>query len=219
MWFDNQKATAVRACKAAGIGDEHRKLILRQFPRAFYKQDQKTGRIYAVEEPTSTSPKLNNSDFEHFMAIVERFSGGQVKTIDSRTGQPSFSLGYWQRKAADDLARMRGFVRKIETTLVLERIFEEETSLLGWIKSRVCDGQAKALDDLDFGELYALIEGLKAFAKRNKIKPWKTVETECEDELAQGKQAWTRRQPTSASSKSKATGTCDSPAAVAGRLF
>lgn len=213
-WTDLQKQIAVRACSAAGLTDERRKLILRQLWRSMFDRQGK-----AIAEPSSTSLKLNNSDFEHFMAIVERFSGGQVKTIDSRTGQPSFSLGYWQRKAADDLARMRGFVRKIETTLVLERIFEEESSLLGWIKSRVCDGQAKALDDLDFGELYALIEGLKAFALRHGIKPWETVKTECEDELAQGKQAWTRRQPTSASSKSKATGTCDSPAAVAGRLF
>jgi hypothetical protein len=178
-WSNEQKQIAVRACAAGGISDDHRKLILRQFARSMFDRD---GR--AIPEPSSTSLKLNNSDFERFMAIVEDCGGGQVQVKDSRSGQFLHSRGYWRRKAADDLARMRSLAQKISDTLELERIFERDgKGLLGWIEKRVCKGERKTLDQLDADELYKLIEGLKAFARRHGIKPWRTGATECEDEL------------------------------------
>src|SRR5262245_57427919 len=98
-WTNTQKQLPVRACRAARISEEQRvDMILRNFEHAHYKADI-----------TSTSAKLTNHDFEHFMSIVERFAGGKVLR---------FTEGYWQRSAEDWLKRMR--VRALRVARELE---------------------------------------------------------------------------------------------------
>lgn len=85
-WSNKQKQIAGMACTEAGIDDAERKFILRQFRRAMFDRDGN-----AATEPSSTSPKLTNADFERFMAIVEDRAGGKVL---------HFTAGYWQGKSA-----------------------------------------------------------------------------------------------------------------------
>ena len=84
-WTDKQKALAVRACKDAHINTEQRELILRQLG----------GRAVVGERSTSTSGALTNADFNQFMAIVEQYSGGQIKTR-GRGGKLLYRVGHWQ---------------------------------------------------------------------------------------------------------------------------
>lgn len=79
-WSNKQKQIAVRACRQAGVDDAARKLILRQFSNAMTS----TG-------PSSTAAKLDNTDFERFMAVIEDRAGGKVL---------HFSTHYFQDKAA-----------------------------------------------------------------------------------------------------------------------
>lgn len=155
-WSNDQKQVAVRACRAAGISDEHRKLILRQFARALFDaQGRPTG------EPSSTSKRLNNSDFEQFMATVERVAPGQ-KLLQ-------FSMGYWQRKAQDDTQRMRHLALQISETLGNSITSWGPTALANWIRERVAGGQTDRLEDLDSEQLHALINGLRAFGHRHGV--------------------------------------------------
>ena len=97
-WTNKQKQLAVRACRAAGIGEEQRRdLILRNFANARHD-----GRI------TSTAPKLTNRDFESFMGVVEGYAGGRV--LD-------YAPGFWQGRAADEWRRMRFRVERIAAAL------------------------------------------------------------------------------------------------------
>jgi len=171
MWTDSQKALAARACSAAGISDEHRKLILRQFPRSLFDRNGK-----AAPDPSSTSMKLNQSDFEHFMAIVERASGGRV-LIKDRDGQFLYGPGHWAAKAADETQRQRELVTRIYDTLVLEDLLEGGgVGLAGWIRERVTGGRTDLLEELELHEIGNLIEGLKAFAKRHGIVAWRSMQ-------------------------------------------
>ncbi len=152
-WTKPQKGIAVRACRAAGIDDEARALILGQIPdhRATHQ-----GRI------TSTSPKLTNWDFEFFMAHVESFAGGQIL---------HYSKHYWHNQSKSGLSRLRHkaetLARRLEAAGFLEKNGE---GLRGWIKSRVTRGLSSDLNSLDIDGLHALIEGLKAFIERKGVE-------------------------------------------------
>lgn len=157
-WTNAQKALAAQACKAAGLDESSRRLILMQFPHARITRD---GR--AAAEPTSTSPLLNNSDFEQFMAIVEEEAGGQV-VLPAKAYEP----GHFARKADDDLARMRGLVHRIDAALLTDRpdIWHAQ-SLAGWIAKRVTRDRTDQLAELTYQELHALINGLRNFARNS----------------------------------------------------
>ncbi len=148
-WTNKQKQIAARACQAAGISEEQRRdMILRNFANARLPD----GRI------SSTSPKLTNSDFENFMAVVEQYAGGKVL---------HFTPGYWQGQASDALARMRH--RATSLAELLERdghLAPNGAGLAGWIRKRVSQGQADRVEELDYSGLDALIRGLTAFARR-----------------------------------------------------
>lgn len=156
-WSKNQKQIAVRACREAGIDDEQRKLILRQFARSLYDaQGRPTG------TPSSTSKRLNNSDYEQFMAVVER--------VHPKQQILEFSMGYWQRKAGDDTQRMRHLALQISECLSASITSWGPTALANWIRERVAGGQTDRLDDLDSEQLHALINGLRAFGHRHGVK-------------------------------------------------
>ena len=170
-WTDKQKQIAARACTAAGIKDEHRKLILRQCSNSLF--DRK-GR--AVPEPTSTSARLNQSDYDHFMATVEAASGGRIQAKDGG-GNFLFSWGYWTGEAAGEMRRQKHLVTIIADTLALEgHLKPDGVGLAGWIRERVTGGRTDQLDELQPHEMSNLIEGLKAFAKRHGIHPKRSLQ-------------------------------------------
>lgn len=161
-WTDTQKQIAVRACRAAGLDDGQRKLILRQFSRAFFDEQ---GRH--VDEPTSKSMKLTNADFEQFMALVERWAGGQIRL----PGGKAYSRDYWASKADDRAQRPRDLVRRI--ALVLEQnglLAPHGQGLSGWIQEQITDGVSADLDSLSPDQLHALINGLRAYARRHGLQ-------------------------------------------------
>lgn len=156
-WTNTQKQIAARACKAAGINDEQRRLILRQLPNAFY--DRKGN---AVDEPTSTSRKLTNPDMEQFMATVEDFAGGKVL---------HFERGYWSSANQSRLSRMRNLVARIAAALEAAGLLEPDgVGLAGWIERFAADEHRTArLDRLTYGEMHKLINGIRAYAQRHDV--------------------------------------------------
>jgi hypothetical protein len=150
-WTIKQKQLAVRACRAAGISEEQRTdMILRNFPRAQHKGDI-----------TSTSPKLNNQDYEAFMAIVERFAGGKVLHC---------TQGFWQASAADSLSRMRFKAARLASALEVQgKLQPNGVGLAGWIEKRVSGGATRKMEELDFHGMVALILGLEAYARQSQI--------------------------------------------------
>lgn len=152
MWSNVQKQLAVRACKAAGIDDEQRLFILRQFRHAHHD-----GAI------TSTSPKLTNQDYAEFMAIAERSAGAGGKLLH-------FTAGYWRQHAADHLQRMR--FRASRLAAVLEgagKLAPDGIGLAGWIEKRVSAGAARKIEELDYHGLQALILGLQTYSRQCEV--------------------------------------------------
>jgi len=148
-WTNQQKQIAVRACRAAGIGEEQRRdMVLRNLDNAHLPD----GRI------SSTSPKLTNADFEQFMAIVEQAAGGKIL---------HFTEGYWVKSAADSLGRMRHKVRGLAAELeAAGHLAANGIGLAGWIEKRVTRGATNRLEELDYQGLRALILGLKAYGRQ-----------------------------------------------------
>ena len=151
-WSNQQKQIAVRACKAAGIDEEQRReMILRHFPNARLPD----GRI------SSTAAKLNNEDFEQFMAIVETHAGGQVL---------HFTRAYWQGHAQDRWQRMRHRALAIAADLeAAGRLHPDGVGLRGWIAKRVTQGQTDQIEALDYHQLRALIVSLDSYARQNGV--------------------------------------------------
>lgn len=151
-WTNKQKQLAVRACREANVSDEQRRdMILRHFARA----KTPDGSI------SSTSPKLNNADFEQFMAIVERHGGGKLL---------HFSRDYWQRKAVDQHQRMRAHALAVAEELERHgQLHPGGVGLRGWISRRVTNGQTDQIHELDYHGLLSLILGLHAFARQRGV--------------------------------------------------
>jgi len=142
----------MQACKHAGISEEQRvDVLLRQFDRSRYRGDI-----------TSTSPRLNQADFEAFMAIVERMSpGGRIMR---------FMKGYWDAKAGDWLQRMRHRVLRIAGALERAGILAGDgAGLSGWILHRVTNERTGKLEELNFHELQALMFGVASFATKHHV--------------------------------------------------
>lgn len=156
-WSNKQKAIAATACKRAGVSDEHRRLVLRQFENAMFDAEGRR-----CDEPTSRSKRLTNADFEQFMAIVERSAGGTVE---------GYAHHHWQRKADDYLHRMRHRAERIAQQLeAAGHLAADGKGLAGWISKRITSGTADRLDQLDYHGLLALILGLTSWAHQRGVK-------------------------------------------------
>lgn len=82
----------------------------------------------------------------------------------------TFSPGYWAKKAADDLQRIRSLVRRYDVELAAQvPSLWKAGSLAGWIYARVARGQTDKLEDLGYAELHALIQGLRSFARQHGV--------------------------------------------------
>ena len=154
-WSDQQKQIAARAAAAAGMDDDARKFVLRQFPNSLFdRKGQATG------TPSSTSSRLNQGDFEHYMAIVER--GCPNETV------LTFPRGYWMRKAADDRHRLFYIVGQLDEQLAQTiSTWKVGTSLAAWIRERVPPNDTDELKNLNSTQLHQLINGLRAYLRRH----------------------------------------------------
>jgi hypothetical protein len=158
-WTREQKMVAAMACRSARLSEDQRHMIL-SGPN-FANRAIHNGRA------TSTSPRLTNEDFESFMALVERFAGGQLL---------SYSPHYWQDKAGDPDHRLRWRAQRIANSLTLiddphepgRRLLQpDDVGLAGFIRRMF--PHAEKLDQLDRRELVSLIEGLTAYARRHQV--------------------------------------------------
>ena len=157
-WSKNQKNTFVMACKSAGLDEEHRRLILRQSPRSTHE-----GRV------TSTSPRLNQSDFEHCMATVESSSAGRCRLLGAGGRViKQYPYHYWRDTLENGpKKRLRYKVQQLDAEL--QRVNPDwqpnGVGLKGWIKNRVMGGQETELDDLPMTRLEVLINQLSTYLK------------------------------------------------------
>lgn len=158
-WTDKQKAIAVRACRAALIRDEQRELILRQLGV----------RAIVGGRATSTAATLTNADFNRFMAIVEQYSGGQVKTR-GRDGRLLYRVGHWQLRQQDNpRLQLIHVARRIIGSLQAEQVPEQlEAVIVQATGHRIND--LDDLDDLDEAEARKTIHALRAVAKRHDVQ-------------------------------------------------
>ncbi len=161
-WTAKQKALAAQACKAIGLADEHRRLILRQFPAARYDQDGRP-----AEQPSTRSKRLTNSDFEAFMAIIERQAGGQI-VLANQTYEP----GHFRAKADDQLHRMRHLAHRLADALESAGLLEPgRQGVRLWIEKYVTEDGPGTIEALDYVGLHKLINGLRAYSRRHDVEP------------------------------------------------
>ena len=154
IWKKKQKQRFVIACKEIGYGEEQRHAILSMLPHAITS---------SKPHPSSTSPRLNQADFEQAMAVVESMTpGNRIKGFDAL---------HFAKKADDYLGNMRRKAGAIAGRLEAAGQLEPGgVGLSGWISKRVTGGGTDRLDQLNYNELYNLIEGLKKYARRNSVR-------------------------------------------------
>ena len=157
-WSDKQKALAVRACKGAHINTEQRELILRQLG----------GRAIVGDRATSTSGALTNADFNQFMAVVEQYSGGQVK-VRGRDNKYLYRMGHWQLQQQDNTRlQLIHVAKRMIGSLTAEQVPEQLEGVVAQAtRSRIED--LGDLDDLDEPEARKVVHALRAVAKRHNV--------------------------------------------------
>ena len=151
-WTNAQKKTFAIACREVGMDDGDRRFILRQTGRAMYDRNGK-----ATGVPSSTSKKLNNSDLEFCMALVEHRAGGRLSR---------YSRGYWQGKADDDLNRLRRLVRCYAQQIV-ERFSQ---GYLDQVLLQATHGVTNNIDAMDYTQLDASITACRHVAQRSGMR-------------------------------------------------
>ncbi len=143
-WTNKQKALAVRACKSIGLGDDQRKLILRQLG----------GHALINDQPTSTSPRLTQADFEKFMAYVESYAS------DSRLmSKPAY---YWQDQYDNGpQGRLLYKARQLSNALT-----DAGVAWVGIVNKAIGREFDALLANLDEDELGKAIDAMTAVGKR-----------------------------------------------------
>lgn len=151
-WTAKQVQLAVMACRQAGIDDAARKLILRQFPHALFNRQG-----IPVSDPSSTSARLDNADFEDFMAIVEDRAGGKIL---------HFTPGYFGDKVGSRSVhaneRMGSKIRELYRAYLLQGDGRYRLEGLVW---RFSAQRTSQVDELKPREAWNLIEMLKNLRK------------------------------------------------------
>lgn len=157
-WTPSQISLAAQIAKAAGWDDDARQLVLLQLGNHAVHED----RI------TSTSPKLTNSDFEFYASIAERSMGGQVILKRANgTIYHKWPYHHFMHKANDHLDRMRRYALTIAQQLEATGHLEPDgAGLRGWIYSRVSQKTTDDIEQLEWGQLNALVRSLQSFARR-----------------------------------------------------
>ena len=142
-WSKKQKGMAVRACKSVRIDDDTRKLLLRQLG----------GHALVNGEPTSTSRRLTQADFEKFMACVESYA-----EYGKLLGKPAY---YWENQfAKGGLGRLLHRARQMQHELIDAGVSP------GGAIAKAIGREYGTLHEMDEGELRKAIDAMTAIRKR-----------------------------------------------------
>ncbi|MEO0476631.1 MAG: hypothetical protein AAF085_11785 [Planctomycetota bacterium] len=142
-WSTKQIKLSHSACRAAGIDDNSRHLLLYQLG----------GKAIVDGCATSTSPKLGHADFEKFMSMIEDLSGGQVL---------SFARGYWEDKFCNGkYGRLLHRARQL--SYQLQDAGDAPMKYVGKAVGRDFSDQLFNLDEV---ELHKAIDAMTAVIKR-----------------------------------------------------
>lgn len=164
-WSNDQKQIFARSCAAAGLADAQRLMILSAIEHAHCPKAQRV---------TSTSTRLTNADFEHAMASLESWCGGQIQLRQAASlgGGLRYARGHWAARSRDPLQRLRWKAERIVNTLEAEGHLEpERMGVRGWIVGEITHNEHRdSIEQLDVRELYALVEGLKSYGRRKGVR-------------------------------------------------
>lgn len=123
-WKPKQIRAGVIAARHADWNDQQRQMVLSSLGGRAVHQ----GRI------TSKSPRLNQDDYEQYMATAEAEAGGTL---------PGFTTGYWRAKADDVIQKQRHKIIRLASELDIP---DEK---LGGMIHRATGGKASSIEDLD----------------------------------------------------------------------
>lgn len=142
-WTHKQKRLHIMACRDAGIGDEHRRLLLRQLGAA----------AIVDGEATSTSPRLTDADFDKFMSCVESCApGGRV--LD-------FQAGHWAGRFAQG-----GYSRAMHQALRMQRSLADAGVQAEGAIAKAIGREFETMHHLDYHELVKALNAMRTIAKR-----------------------------------------------------
>lgn len=170
-WTNDQKKLFAMACQAAGLDDDQRRMVLSLSPHASCPRKRR---------PSAAADGLNNADFEHVMARLEAVSPRGVIRLRNRDGRyyDAFKPGHFQAKAEDDLSRMRGLADRLAGLLYAGGYFtgpprdrEAYRAFIARMTAERPEGRTDDLGQLDYRDLYNLIEAMKAICRRHGINP------------------------------------------------
>lgn len=125
-WTQPQIKAAAIAARRAEWNDQQLHMVLSSLGgRAVYQ-----GKL------TRKSPRLNQDDYEQYMATAEAAPecGGTL---------PPWKTGYWRAKAIDAIQRQRHTIERLAAELALA------PPLLSGMINKATGGRAKCLDDVD----------------------------------------------------------------------
>lgn len=154
-WAKKQRMTAGIAARSASWNQQQREMVLRGFGnRAMFG-----GRV------TSTSPRLNNDDFEIYMAIAEAACNGQL---------PGYAIAHWQTRAEASLRRQLRKIGAMADQLADEGHLAE--AQINGVIGRATSHAAESLQELkqhnDRQLAGKAIDALKAIGARHRVT-WK----------------------------------------------
>lgn len=158
-WSKSQRMTAGIAARSADWNPQQREMVLRGFGnRAMFN-----GKI------TSTSPRLNNDDFEIYMAIAEATCQGQLN---------GYALGHWHTRAEASIRRQLRKIAAMAEQLVAEGHLSR--SQVNGVCARATAHKAETLPDLERSNDRQLagkvIDALSAIGNRHKVR-WREPQT------------------------------------------
>jgi len=151
-WTKPQIKAAAIAARSADWNDQQLHMVLSSLG----------GRAVHQGKLTRTSPRLNDDDYEMYMATAEAAPecGGTL---------PRWNMGYWRAKVIDAIQRQRYTIERLAGELELA-----PPHLNGMI-DKATGGRAKCLDDVDRlndrATASRVIDLLKAKAKAKTLAP------------------------------------------------
>lgn len=166
-WSNSMKSRFVRACTAAGIGEDGRHMILSVLPNAHCPVK---GCV------TSTATKLNISDFRHAMAAVEQHIEENAETLGfDRVTLPATKTKamhqdgpfHWRRLANQENVDAARLVCNVANELIAHG---RATDQLLPALTRQHSQRTDRLDQLTVAETGKVIEALKGIAKRYNVR-------------------------------------------------
>lgn len=163
-WSPSQRTRFLLAAKAAGWNDEQRYMAMRH-----------CGCPLKAGKPSVTHPRNDNAGFERAMALAESCAGQRGERVPPPRGKQS-----WRQAEAQQGERIKGLINEvaIEAERCLPARFVAGELIAGTIR-HVCANDAWSwcsfiaehapadlLKNLDSGQLYRVVDSLKAHVGR-----------------------------------------------------